>query len=139
MKPGVPGDLMMFTRTAAALLFLSFTTALFADPLADLRANLGRLRGTEPVRAAYDLQLVQPAGDTGGKEQGRATATVEAGPEGVTSRYAPQVIDQARSESLAAVQDPEKSTGTRSALSEISAFDVAEKLNYAPALLRELA
>ena len=122
-----------------SLLLLVIGASAGADALTDLRGSLGRLRGTEPVRASYDLQLEQKAADSKDREVGRASATVEAGPDGVAIRYAPQIIDQARAESLAAVQDPEKNTGTRSAINEISAFDVAEKLNYAPALLRELA
>ena len=110
-----------------------------ADALADLKVQLGRLQGAEPVKASVDYsfwrQVVDDKKPT--VTQGKANAQVEDGPGGVRIAWSRPLLQQALAESKAQAQNPEKTAPTRDALGGFGPMGMSEYLNYAEALLRD--
>lgn len=111
-----------------------------ADPLADLRGTLTRLQAVTPLRgsAEYALHIRTKDGGDLRTEQGHIGLRWEYGKEGLSLKIAPQLLEQAEAEQRARRMDPEKKTPTRNALLSFSTLQVAEALNFATTLLREL-
>lgn len=111
-----------------------------ADGLSDLRAALQKLKGTEPVRAAleYDFWRQTTEDKKPVVSQGKATAQVEEGSQGLRITWARPLLQQAAQESRAQRQQPDQPTPTRTALRGVDVVEVAESLNQAEALLRDL-
>lgn len=116
------------------------TPALQADPLADLRATLARFQGQEPVKASVDYSFWNKGGDEKKPivSQGKATAWVEEGPQGLRMMWGRPFLQAAMEEARARAADPEKTTPTRQALDGLSPTEVMEYLNGADELLRSL-
>ena len=113
-----------------------------ADGLTDLRARLAQLQGQDPVKGQLGRDLWQQ--DQDGKEapkvvQGSLQLFVEAGPQGLHLQVGPGLLAQARREQEAALKDPEKEPGTARVLKGLNPVDLAEGLNAADGLLRDLA
>lgn len=126
----------MLLRTA----LLASTALLQADALSDLKSGLARLSGGEGVKATADVQIWRQVVDDKKPvvTQGRASAQVEDGPQGVRIGWSRGLLQQAQAEARAQALDPEKSVPTRLAMDSLGAVGVSEYLNYAGPLLREL-
>jgi hypothetical protein len=131
-------------RTPLTLPRLTLLLALLAlpaqaDALADLKNQLGRLQGGDPVKASVDYsfwrQVIEDKKPT--VTQGKASAQVEDGPGGVRIAWSRPLLQQALAESKAQAQNPEKTAPTRDALGSFGPLGMSENLNYASALLRE--
>jgi hypothetical protein len=120
-------------------LLLAATALLQADAFADLKANLAKLKGGEPVKASLEVQfwrqVIEDKKPT--ISQGKANAQVEDGPQGVRIGWSRNLLQQVQAEAKAQAMDPEKSVPTRSAMDSVGPVAVSEYLNYAEALLRE--
>ncbi|HZF13691.1 MAG TPA: hypothetical protein VFE33_33275 [Thermoanaerobaculia bacterium] len=133
-------------RSALLLLLLLATGAVPAaaapaDPLAELRAALGRLDGHEPIRAAVEVQLFTQTKEDGKPhpEQGKGTIRVEDGPEGLRVSYPRAALERMAEEERAHRADPEKTTPTAAVLREVNANELAEVLSFAGPLATRLA
>lgn len=128
------------TRPLMLAATLLVAHCLHADALGDLKGRLATLKGADPVKASVDYQTWSRTLEDKKPRivQGRATAWVEDGPQGLRLHWSRALLQQAVQEARARAQDPEKETGTRSALRGIDPLEIGEKLNYAEALLREM-
>lgn len=126
-------------RRSLALLFAA-TALLRADALADLRSGLLKLNGGDGVKATLDVQYWRQVVDDKKPvvTQGRASAQVEDGPQGVRIGWSRGLLQQVQAEARAQALDPERSVPTRLAMDSVGAVGVSEYLNYAGPLLREL-
>lgn len=111
-----------------------------ANGLDDLKAALLKLQGVEPVRVTLEHTFWRQT--TEDKKpvitQGKSNAQVEDSPAGLRITWTRPQIQQAVQEMKAQVQQPEKTTPTRTALRGVDVLDVAEYLNHAEALLRDI-
>ncbi len=126
-------------RRSLALLFAA-TALLRADTLSDLKAGLLKLNGGEGVKATLDVSIWRQVVDDKKPvvSQGKASAQVEDGPQGVRIAWSRNLLQQAQAEARAQALDPDKQVPTRSAMDSVGAVGVSEYLNYAGPLLREL-
>lgn len=120
-------------------LFLATAGLLRADALADVKAQLARLTGGDAVKATLEVHTWQQTLEDKKPlvSQGRATAQVEDGPQGVRIGWSRGQLQQAQAEARAQALDPEKQVPTRSAMGALGPLGVSEYLNYAEALLRD--
>ena len=125
-------------RRSLALILMS-TTLLRADAFSDLKAQLGRLRGADAVKATLDIHFWRQVVDDKKPtiSQGKASALVEDGPQGVRIGWSRSQLQQAQAEARAQAVDPDKTVPTRSAMESLGPMAVSEYLNYAEPLLRE--
>lgn len=123
-----------------ALIALCLALPLSADGLTSLRSNLAKLQGGDPVKATVDYGFWRQTTEDKKpvQTQGRVTVHVEDGPQGLRLGWGKQLLQQAAQESRAQAKDPEKTSGTRSALRAVDAIEATELLNYAEPLLRSL-
>ena len=125
-------------RRSFALILMS-TALLRADAFTELKAQLSRLSGGDTVRANLEVQtwrqVVEDKKPT--VSQGKATAQVEDGPQGIRIGWSRGLLLQAKAEAKAQAADPEKPVPTRSAMDSLGPVGVSDYLNYADALLRE--
>jgi len=128
------------TLTRMSILLLLAALPVRADALEELRAQLGRLQGTEPLRASVDYSFWRQVVDDKKPlvSQGRATAQVEDGPGGLRIAWSRPLLQQAQSESRAQAQNPDKVAPTREALGGFGPMGMTDYLNYAEPLLRDL-
>ncbi|MBI3130259.1 MAG: hypothetical protein HYZ13_02780 [Acidobacteria bacterium] len=120
------------------LLFLP----LRADAPAELKARLAQLQGHDAVKGQLERQLWQQ--DKDGKEPAKVVSgsfqmLVEDGPQGIQMQVSQALLAKARSEQEAALKDPEKESGTSRGLKGVNPVDLADSLNAAQGLLRDLA
>lgn len=122
-----------------ALLF-ALTLPLSAHGLDDLRAALRRLPGGDPVKASVEHSFWRQTTDDKKPtvSQGRVSAQVEEGPQGLKVAWPRPLLQQAAQELAAQEQNPEAQAPTRLGLRNLDALELAESLNAAPALLRDL-
>jgi hypothetical protein len=120
-------------------LFLVAASLLRGDTLSDLKAQLAKLNGGDTVKATLDIQFWRQLVDDKKPtiSQGKASAQVEDGPQGVRIGWSRNLLQQAQAEAKAQAVDPEKSTPIRSAMESLGPVGISEYLNYAEALLRE--
>jgi hypothetical protein len=71
--------------------------------------------------------------------QGKISAQLEDGPQGLKVTWAKPTLQQAGRELAAQEREPERGTPTRTALRNVDPLEAAEALNHAEALLRDLA
>lgn len=125
---------------ARTTLALAFALPLAADPLADVRAVLGKLTAREPIRATYEVQ--QTIANEGKFDNdafnGKAVVELE-GSGGEMRVVLPRtLLDQIANEKEARTRDVEKRTPTASALSAIDPVETSNAIDFAPELLRML-
>ncbi len=122
-------------------LLLSLSLPLGASGLDDLRAALQKLQGTEPVKASLDHSFWRQT--TEDKKpvvsQGRITAQLEDGPQGLKVAWGRGTLQQAAKELAAQEREPDRPAPTRLALRGVDPLEVAEALSHGEALLRDLA
>jgi hypothetical protein len=123
------------------VLALSLASPLPAGSLDDLRGALQKLPGGDPVRATMEHSFWRQTMDDKKPTvtQGRVTAQVEDGPQGLKVAWARPTLQQAIKELAAQEREPESTTPTRTALRNVDPLEAAESLNHAEALLRDLA
>jgi hypothetical protein len=126
-------DSYMRLRLSLALAIAAFPAIVSADALTDLRANLGRLSATTPVRGSLDMNSTARNEDNK-PEEGKATVGFEVGDGGLHLIYPRPVLVQADQEERAEAIDPERSTPLRNGLRKIRPLDVTNLLNAAAAL-----
>lgn len=121
-------------------LSLAAMAPLRADGLADLRTQLNKLKGSEPLKASVDRQIWNRSGDDKKPvvTQGKATAWVEESPQGLKVFWSREQIQQATQEARARDLDPEKTTPTRDAMSSVDTPGLEEYFNSADKLLQDL-
>lgn len=122
------------------VLALVLALPLSADPLADIRASLGRLTAREPIRATYEMQqAVTSEGKFGNdKFSGKAAVELEGDANGVRIVYPRALLEQIEQEQSAKSRDPKQSTPTVSALRQVDPVDTTDAVDFAPVLLRLL-
>ena len=124
-----------------SILILFFACSLLrADPLLELKSALARLGGRDPVKVCVDCQSWVLNGDANQPEGGcdKATALVEAGPEGLRISWSRALMEKAAEEGRVQARDPDKKTPTRRAMDVLSATRLNNYLNAAPDLLAKL-
>jgi hypothetical protein len=111
------------------------------DPLAEVLAALDRLGGKSPAAARFTVRFENATGE--GKEQvkvaGEVTGEVAETAAGLSIRWGPQVLAQARNEERRHAVSPEVPTPTRDGLAQVQAIDLANRLDAAASLRDELA
>jgi hypothetical protein len=127
----------MSLRLAALLL----TTGLLqADALSELKETLLRLNGQEPVKASVEYAYWSRQGDEKAPvvTEGKASAFIEDGPQGLKMAWSRALLQAAQQEAKVLAMDPEKRGMTRRAIEGLKALEVNEYLNAAEDLLRTL-
>ncbi|WP_306590145.1 hypothetical protein [Geothrix sp. 21YS21S-4] len=123
------------------LFMLLLALPLAANGLDDLRAALAKLPGGDPVKATLEhsfwRQIVDDKKPT--ITQGKVSAHVEDGPQGLRVTWARPALQQAAKELAVQEREPEHPTPTRTALKNLDPLETAEALNHAEALLRDLS
>ncbi|MBI5067682.1 MAG: hypothetical protein HZB56_05535 [Deltaproteobacteria bacterium] len=120
---------------------LLLALAMAADPVAELLATLDGLRAGTPVRAqiSYRFELVNGEGEEAIRDEGAVSAEASEGPEGVTVRWSPELVERAREEARRRSVDPEARTPTRRGMTELDAMAVARRLDAGRELRHTLA
>jgi hypothetical protein len=128
---------MTLVRLAIALVL---ALPLAADPLVEVRAALGKLTASAPIRATYELQRsVSNAGKLDNDAfSGKAVVLLES--DGGDFRLVVQrpLLQQIVREQESRTQDVNKKTPTVSALSQVDPVETANAIDFAPTLLRML-
>jgi hypothetical protein len=124
-----------------AILVLSLALPLWASGLDDLRAALQKLPGSDPVKATLEHSFWRQTMDDKKPtvNQGKISAQVEDGPQGLKVTWAKPTLQQAAREMAAQEREPERGTPTRMALKNVDPLETVEALSHAEALLRDLA
>ena len=124
-----------------SILVLSLVLPLSANGLDDLRAALQKLPGGEPVKATLEHSFWRQTMDDKKPtvSQGKVSAQVEDGLQGLKVTWAKPTLQQAGRELAAQEREPERSTPTRMAMRNVDPLETAESLNHVEALLRDLA
>ena len=128
----------MTIARAAVLLFSALP--LFADPISDVRAALGKLPAREPVRATLDLQhsVVSEGKFDNDKSGGKVSVELEGTPSGFHIVVPRPLLEQLDRERDASARDPKLKTPSVAALNEIDPAATVDALDFAPTLMRLL-
>jgi hypothetical protein len=117
------------------LLTLALAGVVRADTIGEVRAALAGLAAKQPIRAGYEMRRTNAARgrfyDNDYNSAGSAEARVDA--EGLTITYPRAALDRARSEKTARL-GANKPNAKMPRIGDVSAFRVAEMLDYAPSL-----
>src|SRR5258708_17880266 len=105
-----------------------------ADGLTDLRAALGRLPATTPVRGTLDVASTSRSNEDDKADEGKASVEFDIGESGLHIIYPRSMLAQATQEARAEARDTEKSTPVRNGASHVRPLHVAELLDGAAAL-----
>lgn len=122
------------------LFVLTLALPLAAEPLADIRAALGKLTAREPIRATYEVQrsVVSEGKFDNDKVNGKAVVELE-GSDGEFRVVIPRpLLDQIAREQEARALDVEKQAPTVGALTQLDPVDTSTAIDFAPTLLRML-
>ncbi|MCE1204983.1 MAG: hypothetical protein LWW79_10305 [Holophagaceae bacterium] len=124
-----------------SIFLLSLALPLGANGLDDLRSSLQKLQGSEPVKATLDHSFWRQTMDDKKPtvSQGKVTAQLEDGPQGLKVAWGRGTLQQAAKELAAQEREPDRPAPTRIALRNVDPLEVGESLNHAEALLRDLA
>jgi hypothetical protein len=111
------------------------------DPLAELQEALARLDGKTPIAARFTVRFENSTGE--GKDQvkvtGEVSGEVAETVAGISTRWGPGLLAQARDEERRHAVDPEVPTPTRDGLAQVQTIDLANRLAAAASLRDELA
>jgi hypothetical protein len=121
-------------------LALAVALPLAADPVADVRAALGKLTAAQPIRATYEMQRSVANEGKFDNDTFTGKAAVELEGENGAFRvvYPSTLLGQIAREQEAQTQDVNRSTPTISALAQIDPVETANAIDFAPTLLRML-
>jgi hypothetical protein len=129
------------TFAATLLAGLALAMPAHADGLDDLKAALGKLQGTAPLRVTVTAQVTSTTRDDDEKpvtRNGTATVTAEDGPQGLRIAYARDVMVKAMAAPSSARPDDGVQAATRNALNELDYSDVHGMVHAAEMLLARL-
>src|SRR5687767_8180568 len=120
---------MTFARLAPLVLA---AVPLFADPIGEVRAALGKLPAREPVRATLELQqsVVSEGKFDNDKFAGKVAVELEGNATGFHIIVPRPLLDQLDRERNAQVRDPKQKTATVSALNEIVPAATVDALDF---------
>lgn len=120
------------------LLILLLALPLHADGLSDVRAALGRLQATTPIRVTYELQRneVDEGKFANDKYGGKATVDLESDGASFRLIVTRPLLDEIGRELDARAKNPDLNTPAERALNQISTVMAVESLDAAPPLLR---
>jgi len=123
------------------ILLLSLALPLAANGLDDLRSSLQKLQGGDPVKATLEHSFWRQVMDDKKPtvSQGKVTAQLEDGPQGLKVAWGRGTLQQAAKELAAQEREPDRPAPTRTALRNVDPLEVGESLSHAEALLRDLA
>ncbi|MDR3673372.1 MAG: hypothetical protein P4L36_21170 [Holophaga sp.] len=126
-------------RTSWALL-LCAGLALRADGLADLRATLRKLQGTDPVKVSVDYTFWRETSEEGGPVtlQGGVATRAEDGPPGLRIIWDRATLLAAEAEQRATTLAVARQAPTAQIMKSLTALDIAEHLNEGATLDRFL-
>ncbi|MDP1831979.1 MAG: hypothetical protein Q8K67_07960 [Geothrix sp.] len=112
-----------------------------ANGLDDLRTALQKFQGAEPVKATLEHSFWRQTMDDKKPivTQGRISAQLEDGPQGLRVSWSRPTLQQAMKELAAQEREPDRTAPTRTALRNVDPVEASESLNHAEALLRDLA
>jgi hypothetical protein len=120
-----------------AVVVLCLALPVAADPLADVRAALGKLTAREPIRATYEVQrsIANEGKFDNDKFSGKAVVELE-GDSGAFRIVIPRpLLEQIEREEQGRAQNVEQPTPTVSALSQVDPVETANAIDFAPVLL----
>jgi hypothetical protein len=123
------------------LLLLALTTSLLrADTLADLKAKLATMNGNTRVTAMITYEFASLGADENQpvKGQGKASAAIEDGPDGIRITWPRELIAAIDQEARDAAKNPEKKNNLRRAAGGINPMLVHDNLSAAAGVLRQL-
>jgi hypothetical protein len=122
----------------AVALTLALAATASADPIADVRAALGRLPAKEPIRATYEFQHSVDSGGKFGEEKfsGKAVVELEGDAGGFRTVFSRALLDQLAQEQAAKSRNSELKTPTVNTIRELNAVEAAEALDFAPVIGR---
>lgn len=121
---------------------MSLAQPLAADTMAEVRAALTRLPGTADVRARVEIRTKNAHKvdeHAARQEQGTISVDVARLSGNLMITFPQGLMQRAAQEAQQRVQNAEASGPTRSSLGEVNAVSIAEALDHAPVLLRQLA
>lgn len=120
------------------LIVLFLAVPLSADALTDVRAALGKLNATTPIRATFELQRneVDEGKFSNDKFNGTAAVDIEADGSAFKLVVPRPLLDKIGQELDVRAKNPDANTPTERALDEISTLMAAESVDGAPGLLR---
>ena len=121
------------------LLFLS-CSLLRADTLTDLKARLATLNGRDPVTATVEYEFSNQGSDDDQpvNKQGKSSALVEDGADGIRITWPRELLMTAEREAREQSANQEGKTDTRRAIGNIGPMMVHDHLNAASGLQRTL-
>jgi hypothetical protein len=136
-------DVSRTTTLLAAMAFAGLALALpaRADGLDDLRAALGKLQGTSPLRVTLTAQVTNNTQDDDDKRRtsnGTATLSAEDGPQGLRIAYPRDIMVRAMAEGALRQSDSRAPSPTRNALDELDYDNVHSMVHAAETLLKRL-
>jgi hypothetical protein len=122
------------------ILLLCLALPISANGLDELRAVLGKLRGSEPMKASLEHTFWKQIIDNKKPviSQGQVSAQIEVSGQGLRIIWSQPTLQQAAKELDVQEREPDRATPTRTALKNVDALEVGESLNHADALLRDL-
>jgi hypothetical protein len=128
---------MDFVRLAFVL---AIAVPLAAEPLAEIRALLGKLTAREPIRATYEVQrtVVSEGKFDNDKVNGKATLELEGGGGEVRVIVPRPLLEQIAREQEARAQNVELPTPAADTLSQLDPLETSNAIDFAPTLLRLL-
>lgn len=120
--------------------FLFASLMLRADGLADMKATLSHLSAGAPLKGTFELKTWNRDGK--GKEMeersGQASAWVEDGPQGLRLAWGREVFQKLEAEAQAQQKNPDAKMPLTQAFKRLDPKEIAEQVNAAGRLLREL-
>ncbi len=130
----------MTPKPSALLLSFLLAWTASADPIAEVRAAVGKLTGRDSIRATYEVaQVVESKGKLDNEAySGKVIVELEGDASAFRVVVPRAVLDQIEREQQAKARRPEESTPTVSALSEIDPGKTSDAIDFAPVLLRML-
>lgn len=121
----------------AILVLLAAALPLRADSFGDLKATVGGMRGTAPIRAMVELQQMEVDRSKKPAETVSGAAAVEAAVdgEGLHVAYAPALVAKVAREQADRQADSERHAPTVRAVAELGPLAIAERLDFGRTLL----
>jgi hypothetical protein len=127
-------------RPLLPALFLLLVSGLQADGVADLKAALGRLQASAPLKGTLAVNRWSKNGE--GKEAveraGQASAWVEDGPQGLRVMWDRTLLSKFGQEGRATRKDPDAKTPATVGLSALTPRLVADRISAAESVAAEL-
>jgi len=119
---------------AVSFLVCTLPSLARADALTDLRATLGRLSGTTPIRGSVDVTSTARSDDDNKPREGKVTVGFEVNDSGLRILYPRETLMQATTEARGRAVDAERPAPVRNGLRGVQPLGLADLLDAAAAL-----